>query len=354
MGNRQHIPLQKVVTVLPRPVLRRSKTLMRRKWRLRRKRLRKPSARLQIATGGAAGSVSYNEGYNSGYNGGYDKGHEDGYRQGRYDGESRNEWKEGVESLIDSFVPEYEVLADFTAEQIVAAGVESLRSRFRHLLTPDELGGRVLHALETKAPFSLVRLGDGELLTMAQDTVLGVQQVREQGSFLGYAGVNVPDLEARDQLRDAVRKASVVGIPKLRVRNYQPLAVAVFKAHGIELDSLTLTDSLINYYLYQAGYLSRITSGRRVLVVGTLAEPLSNYLRGCGVNVAAWVSPVDGVKDVPRVMNEIAAHSFDIAFVAAGVAAVLISQRIASELGKVAIDFGHLANSMLKGEAPFK
>ncbi|MDF2663558.1 MAG: hypothetical protein K0Q94_6349, partial [Paenibacillus sp.] len=47
---------------------------MKRKWRLRRKRLRKPSGRLQVATGGAAGSVSYNEGYNSGYNGGYDKG----------------------------------------------------------------------------------------------------------------------------------------------------------------------------------------------------------------------------------------------------------------------------------------
>ncbi|MEF3307227.1 GT-D fold domain-containing protein [Paenibacillus sp. GYB003] len=298
--------------------------------------------------------ASYNEGFNAGYNQGFNGGHEEGYRQGRYDGEGRNEWKDGVEGLIDSFIPPYEILPDFTAEQIVAAGVEHLRSHMRHLLTPEELGDRIVRALDTRSPFSLVRVGDGELLTLAQGVVLSVEQVKEQGYFLGYAGIEVPDFEARDQLRDAIRQATVVGIPKLRVRNYQPLAVAAFKAHGIDLGSLTLTDSLINYYLHQAGRMSKIVSGRRVLIVGTLAEPLADFMRRNGVNVVGAISPVEGVKDVPRVMAEIASRDFDLALVAAGIAAVLISQRIASELGKVAIDFGHLANSMVNGEAPFQ
>lgn len=333
-----------------RLVMRKKKPLLKRKMRIRRKVLRKSRSRAAGLNGGG----SYNEGYNTGYNSGYNGGHEEGYRQGRYDGEGRNEWKDGVEGLIDSFIPAYEILPDFTAEQIVAAGVEHLRSHMRHLLTPEEVGARIIHALDTRSPFSVVRVGDGELLTLAQGAVLSVDQVKEQGYFLGYAGIDVPDFEARDQLRDAIRQASVVGIPKLRVRNYQPLAIAAFKAHGIDYDSLTLTDSLINYYLYQAGYISKIVSGRRVLIVGKLAEPLADYMRQNGVNVVDIITPVEGVKDVPRVMSEISTRDFDIALIAAGIAAVLISQRIATEMGKVAIDFGHLANSMIKGEAPFK
>ncbi|MDF2721381.1 MAG: hypothetical protein K0Q59_1056 [Paenibacillus sp.] len=297
---------------------------------------------------------NYDEGFNSGYNEGFNKGQAQGYQQGKYDGEGHNEWKDGVEGIIDKYIPGYEILPDFSAEQIIAAGVEHLRPHFRHMLTPEELGERIIQALDRRAPFSVVRIGDGELLTLAQGNVLSVEQVKEQGSFLGYAGVDVPDFEARDQLKESLRKASVVGIPKLRVRNYQPLALAVFQAHGIDFGSITLTDSLINYYMYQAGLLSRIVQGRRVLVAGKLAEPLADYFRQNGVNVVAVISPVDGVKDVPRVMGEIAAHDFDLALVAAGIAAVIVSQRIATELGKVAIDFGHLANAMVKGEAPYK
>lgn len=324
---------------------------MKRKMRIRRKVLRK--SRFKSAAPASPGGT-YDEGYNAGYNSGYNGGHEEGYRQGRYDGEGRNEWKDGVEGLIDSFIPPYEILPDFTSEQIIAAGVEHLRPQMRHLLTPEEIGARILHALDTRSPFSLVRIGDGEILTLSQGVVLSVDQVREQGYFLGYAGIDVPDFEARDQLRDAIRLASVVGIPKLRVRNYQPLAIAAFRAHGLDYHSLALTDSLINYYLYQAGYMSKIVSGRRVLIAGKLAEPLADYMRRNGVHVVDTITPVEGVKDVPRVMAEIAARDFDIALVAAGIAAVLISQRIATELGKVAIDFGHLANSMINGEAPFQ
>lgn len=332
-------------------VLRKSRPAGKQRRALRRGNMRRLRGRrrVRLKSGG-----TFNEGYNEGYNKGYNGGHEVGYRQGRYDGEGRNEWKEGVEGLIDSFLPEYEILPDFTADQIIAAGVEHLRPHIRHLLRPEQLAERIIHALDSGTPFSLVRVGDGELLTLAQECVLTIEQVKEQGSFLGYAGVDVPDLEARDQVRDAIKQATVVGIPKLRIRNFQPLAIAVFQAHGIDYGELALTDSLINYYLYQAGMLSRIVSGRRVLIVGQLAEELAGYMRQNGVHVVGAVAPVQGVKDVPRVMDEIARHEFDLALVAAGVSAVILSQRIASEMGKVALDFGHLANAMVKGEAPFK
>lgn len=308
---------------------------------------------LPAAVGGSYGEA-YDNGYDTGYGKGYGTGHQEGYQQGKYDGEASNLWKDGVESLIDSFLPDYEILPNYTAEQIVAAGVEHLRPQWRHMLNPDEIGGRILHALDTGSPLSVVRIGDGEVLTLSQGTVLSVEQVREQGPFLGYAGIDVPDFEARDQLKEAIRRATIVGIPKLRIRNFQPLAMSAFQANGIDFDVLTLTDSLINYYLYHSGHMSRIVAGRRVLIAGKLAEPLADYMRQNGVNVTAVVSPVDGMKDVPRVMAEIASRDFDLALVAAGIAAVPIAQRVATELGKVALDFGHLANAMVKGEAPFK
>ncbi len=324
----------------------------KRKWVIKRRGLlrrgRKTGKRNDLSPG-------LHSAYNDGYNSGFDKGHVEGYRQGKYDGEAQGGFRDGVEGIIDSMTPDYQILPEISAEQIIAAGLEHLRGQFRDLLTPEQLGGQILHALDTRTPMSLVRLGDGELLTLAQGAVLSIAQVQEQGSFLGYAGVEIPDYDARDQLVQSVRKATVVGIPKLRVRNYQPLAFEVFRAHGINHRELVLTDSLINYYLYQAGFVSRILSGRRVLVAGTLADQLSDVLRGNGVQVTAVVTPVNGVADVPRVMEQIAAaQPFDIALVAAGIAAVILSQRIATEMGKVAIDFGHLANSMIKGEAPFK
>lgn len=292
--------------------------------------------------------------YKQAYNKGFDKGHQSGYQQGRYDGEGNNTWKNGVDGLIDTFIPAYEILPEYTTEQIIASGVEHLRPHFLHLLNPDELGTRIIQALDNRTPMSVVRLGDGELLTLAQGAVLSIEQVKTEGHFLEYAGVHVPDYEARDMLADAVRKATVVGIPKLRIRNFQPLAFSVFRAHDMDYRSMTLTDSLINYYLYQAGYLSRIAEGRRVLVIGNLAAGLADLLRANGVQVTGALAPVKGVKDVTRIVNEAKHKEFDLALVAAGISAVLISQRIATELGKVAVDFGHLADSMLKGEAPYK
>lgn len=51
-----------------------------------------------------------------------------------------------------------------------------------------------------------------------------------------------------------------------------------------------------------------------------------------------------------RVISEAHSAAFDIALVSAGIAAVIIVQRIASELGKVAVDFGHLADSLAAGK----
>lgn len=283
------------------------------------------------------------------YNQGFDHGYDRGFSQGSLEGKHA-----GGEAIVDKCLPDYQIMPEVSIEQIIAVGVEHLRPKIIHLVTAQDLGERIIAALNNRTPFSLVRLGDGELLTLAQETIMSIEQIKEDGPFLPYAGVEIPDLEVKGELVKAVRGASVVGIPKLRLRNFQPLAFAVFRAEKIDYHRLTLTDSLANYYIHQTGYLPRITQGRRVLLVGNLAPQLGEVLRNHNVEIVGEISPVHGVKDIPAIKLAIAMHNFDIALVSAGISAVIIAEWIATALGKVAIDFGHLADAIVKGEAPYR
>lgn len=258
---------------------------------------------------------------------------------------------DGGEAIVDSILPELDILPDISLQQIILAGMEQLRPKLHKLLSAAEVTQQLIDAMNKRTPLSVVRLGDGELLTLAQEVVMSEEQVRQKGHFLSYAGIHLPDLVARDQLVQAIRKADIVGIPKLRLPNFQTLAFSVFKAHGIDYQQLRLTLSTINYAIYVEGLFRNILSNRRVLVVGNTSHGLSQVLSNSGIHVAGAIYPVEGMRDVTRVISEVAVHDFDIALVGAGVPAVVIVQRIASELGKVAIDFGHLADSLVNGEA---
>lgn len=351
------------------------KTIRNRKaYRLTR-RLRTVRRR-QGATGRRRWSLldlTYNQAFDRGYDLGYDRGYQagwadregdvqaalgkDAYNEGKQQGYLEGfeaGLEQGGDGIIDDLLPEYVILPEVSVREVLAAGINALQHRMMRLLDPDQVAGRIQEALQAGTPLNLVRLGDGELLALAQERVLSIDEVRRAGQFLPYAGLEPGDLEARDRLAAAVRRASIVGIPKLRKKYFQNLAFPVLAAHQIDYRQLTLTDSLMNYYLYHSGHMSRLTEGRSVLTVGNLARELAEVLRQNGVEVAGAVAPVRGVQDVDRVMAECRRFRFDLALVSAGIAAVLITDGIAHQLGKVAIDFGHLADAMVRGEAPWR
>ena len=317
--------------------------------------------------------LTYNQAFDSGYDLGYDRGYRAGWSdreaevqaalaQDSYDEGKHQGYLEGFEAgleqggdgIIDDLLPKYVILPEVSVREVLAAGIDALQHRMMRLLDPDEVAGRIQTALDEGLPLNLVRLGDGELLALAQERVLPIDEVRRAGPFLPYAGLEPGDLEARDRLAAAIRRASIVGIPKLRKKYFQNLAFPVLAAHRIDYRRLALTDSLMNYHLYQGGHLSRLTKGRSVLTIGNLAQEMADFLRQNGVEVAGAVAPVCGVRDVDRVVADCRRFRFDLALVSAGIAAVLITDRIAFQLGKVAIDFGHLADAMVRGEAPWR
>jgi len=268
--------------------------------------------------------------------------YEQGYRAGYYD---------GGEKLLEDVLPKNAVVPDITVREALAAGVVPLMSRSVPLLDAGTVHGELESAMRERRPYALIRLGDGELLTLAHDVVLPSSEVLAAAPFLSYSGVDLPDPGAREVLADAVRVASLVGIPTSRHPHFQPLFFQVCRAYGIDPYRLRLTVSTINYQLEERGLLAPLMEGRKILIVGNAAAQLANVLSEKGLHIAGAVHPVQGMRDVSRVVREAAAFDFDLALVAAGIPAVPICVHLAGVSGKVAMDFGHLANRMA-GLAP--
>ncbi|GIQ68509.1 hypothetical protein DUZ99_00295 [Xylanibacillus composti] len=308
----------------------------------------------------------FQTGYDSGYDDGYNQAHGRGYGEGYQDGLKATDTyqlglaagkDEGVyeaaESWVEKLLPPNTMLADVPMEKLIEAGLGQYKDSLYSVTPPAQIGEQLLQAVQSATPYGLIRLGDGELLTMAQETAMSDSEIRRLGFFLPYAGVEIPDRGARDLLLAGIRKADAIGIPLSRKRAFQPLFLQVLRAHGMDYRSLPLTHSLVNYELYRQGYINRLLEAGRVLVVGNLAHDVAEKLRSNGNRVSGAVHPVRGMADVPRVLADVEKHSFDFALVSAGIAAVPIVSHIRSVMGKVAIDFGHMADRYTKGGEGF-
>lgn len=269
--------------------------------------------------------------------------YEEGYREGFF---------EGGEAKLGRLIPRHTLLPEVRVDDVIAAGFPAVAGRLYPLLTPVGVFAAADEALRAGRPLSVVRLGDGELITLAHGTVIGAEEALRWGAFLPYAGVQLPDPAAREALAAAVRAADIIGVPESRHPSYQGLLFPVLYHYGIDYRTLQLTTSTINYELNTGGYLTRLLHGRRVLLIGNQAEALAGFLGQRSVNVVGCLAPVQGVADVPTVAMRVRGFpDFDLALVAAGVAAVMICPQLSRELGKVALDMGHLADKLIKGEA---
>ena len=257
---------------------------------------------------------------------------------------------EGGDGILTQMLPPFTVLPNVELREVLQAGLSQMQHLLHPLVDPLTIYREMKKAMDSEKPMSIVRLGDGEMLTLSHDLIIPADQARQIGPFLPYAGVSLPDPTARQLLADSIRRATIVGIPVSRMRSFQGMLFPALRAHGIDYRDLRMTISTINYLLYELGYLTLLLKGRRVLVVGNEANALGAVLTSRGVRIVGIVTPVQGIHDVDRVVEEIATHAFDIALVAAGIPAVIISERVATELGRVAIDFGHLANKLVKVE----
>ncbi len=265
-----------------------------------------------------------------------------GYREGLF---------EGGEAKLGRLIPHHTMLPEITVDEVIALGFRSVAEALHPLLSAPAVFQAAVIALQEGRPLSVVRLGDGELLTLAHGTVIPTEEAIRWGSFLPYAGVQLPDAGAREALAQAVRLADIVGVPQSRHPSYQGLLFPVLRHYGMDYHAMQLATSTVNYELNAGGYLARLLEGRRVLLIGNQSPELAGLLSRQGIVITGWVAPVQGVADVEHVLAKAREQpDFELALVAAGIAAVMICTRLAAEQGKLALDLGHLADKLIRGE----
>lgn len=236
-----------------------------------------------------------------------------------------------------------------------SSGSRSIRLRSSEVLE------RIKYALRNKEPFSLVRVGDGENIVLAQNTVMTLQQVlmTKWGTLANRSrslkGLTLPNLKMRDLMVDAIRKASVVGV--LDYDDDVILADPGFKR--------SLTDKVFGYFDLQPRYTCNALFCRYVVKDPGFWEMLRDYkvaivtrdpdelaellkVKPYRQQIAGKVS-FSHYDQLESVMEELKENSdyFDVALIACGVNAVVLAQRVADELGKVGIDIGKGLTRML-------
>jgi len=211
---------------------------------------------------------------------------------------------------------------------------------------------RIKHALDHQKPFSMVRIGDGENIVMAQKSVWRMESVlREPWSKRanrGEKGVRLPNLELRDQMIRSIKKADIVGIlPPGDRRTYaprrlkRPLTNKIFRYY--KLKPRYTCDAVVNRFLAGRKEFWDVLRGRRVLLITRHAERLKKVLQSdpYSMDIAGIIVFKDN-NQMSHALEQIESmkDNFDVALISCGVNTVVLAPEIARLTGKVAIDFG--------------
>lgn len=235
--------------------------------------------------------------------------------------------------------------------------------KHRDFLKVNQVLRLIRNAVEQRKPFSLVRVGDGENLILAQNSVMPIKEVLSENwskaANQGKKGVTLPNLKLRNEMVKALKKADVIGIPfwngdpiiaEQRIK--RPLSEAVFQYFKIRPKRTCHT--FVNRVFTQKRRFWRILKGRRIILIGDWGESVKPILQKepYKLNIV-FVQPFSNYGQMEKVLKVAIQrqHEFDIALVSCGVNAVVLTQKIAESTGKVAIDFGKSLMFMVQNKA---
>lgn len=258
----------------------------------------------------------------------------------------------GEKMVFDKLKPDQYL--PFNVNEVIEAGINCLKKQIIRLLNAQQVANKIRASLEENKGYSVIRLGDGELMFLTHDILLPTKEINNDPrfNFLSYAGVTLPNHPIRDSLTKCIQQANVVGIPQARYPTFQCLFNKIAKFSKWNLANMSLASSNINYEMNNYTTLFHVLlSNYRVLLVGNRMKEGRLFFEKQGYKNIVGDIQVDGIMDVPNVLDKTSQFDFDVAFVSAGVPANLICVGLA-EKGKIAIDFGHLIDQLIGGGLP--
>ena len=203
-----------------------------------------------------------------------------------------------------------------------------------------EITRRMRYCLRNQVGFSLVRVGDGENLVMAQGMIYGEEQIKKiaWAKNESYAGVTLPNYEARDRVIAGVRNADIVGVlSQDEAYDWTPLTQEIFGLCNIKPRQICY--AFINTYLANYPEFIHLLRHYKVLLIGKPAITLAGLLKEkLDIQVVKTV-PLNNYCGIPTCMAQISRLDYELVLISGGINAVIMAPMLASQ-GKVAIDFG--------------
>lgn len=223
----------------------------------------------------------------------------------------------------------------------------------QQLIPTNKVLNQIQIALKQKKPFSLIRIGDGENIILAQNVFLSPREVLKtywvkQSDTGRGKGVTLPNLSLRNQLVKAIRVANVVGV--CRQKNDEVCVPSKYKREFTNriFDHFHLNPSILCYVFVNRKMVSHrlfweLIHRYRTLLISKWAEAYAEIItREYADLKPRIVGCVDFThyQQIPATLSLINKYRFDLALISAGVNSVILAPSIAERYGKVALDFG--------------
>ncbi|NHN30197.1 GT-D fold domain-containing protein [Paenibacillus agricola] len=235
-------------------------------------------------------------------------------------------------------------------------------------LTTLDVIDEVRKAMEANRPLSVVRVGDGENICLAQYKVWSIRRVlstrwAKLSRSTNRKGVRLPNVELRDRLIKSIKKADIVGIPYSKdmeilaehQQHLRRLTDACFQRFDIVPEKLCHT--FINRHMVEKQEFWELLNGKRVVIISRWADRFKKLVgtkyRGFDIEVVRTIR-IDRYNEIPKVLRQMESVKCDIVFISAGVNAVILAQKLAEKQGRIAIDFGKSAVFMVTGNRKVK
>lgn len=240
------------------------------------------------------------------------------------------------------------------------------RIKNRKFLTHRKILSMITRRMKAKKPFSLVRVGDGENIVLAQKGIWSIKKVLRTGwarrsRKSNKKGVRLPNIKLRNQMIRALRRASVIGIPrqhekeiKASKKYLRPLTEKAFKKYKIKPKQVCHT--FINRHLPEDRAFWDMLKGKRVILISTWAHPFKNYVKKYYPKHRIRIIPIrfSNYRQMNKILKQVKPIKADIILVSAGVNAVVLVEKLARLQKRVAIDFGKSPMLILKRDRRIK
>lgn len=233
----------------------------------------------------------------------------------------------------------------------------------KELLTVNQVLLKLKEAIESEKPFSLVRVGDGENLVLAQDSVMTVDQVLKEKwakrANRGLKGITLPNLTFRNEMVEAIKAADVVGIPfynndpiLTEDRLKRELTDQVFE--HFEIQPKLACHTFVNRVFAQKNAFWKLLKNKRILLIGQWSEQSAQLLKAkpyhLNINLILPFNHNDQLEHTIDIIRLNKVH-FDVALISCGVNSVVLAPKLAEKTGKIGIDFGKSLMFMVKKKA---